>query len=1289
MPSITVSPVLIQSIVQQPQTALIGTNQTASFSVGVSATIAPSYQWQYQPAGGSGFSNVTAGTGGTNATYTTPLNTAANNGNQYQVVVSAGSQSVTSSPAAVTIAPLPTLLWAKTLGSSTSVTLAFSEPVSVPSGVSDFTFTTGGATVLSVAAGEFSTNLVLTTTPLSGTNYALTVAGVQDSTYGMALASTTVTLDFSVLLPADFGASVNGAQDTFTGPSLSTNWVILANAGGPPHVVQAGGMVTATTMWGNPSHLIYEGGTAYNSTTQEVLIRLRVRQMLINTAGNDIVGPAVAINTGFAHGAAVNWMLSGGYNIPNSVPGATYLYDTIAWNPTLGINTGDMPWSSNTWYWMRLNLNGSNSSSGGTQGAFSGKVWRADGSEAEPANWQQTWSRASGNGTTELLSGFAGIKFPSPASSTVETPFQVDVNYFLVKASGLPSITVSPAVNNISITNQPQNITVAAGQTAGFSAQADGGSPLSFQWQVAPAANPTNFANVSAGSGGTTSNYTTAALAAINNGDQYQVVVSLGTTAVTSSVATVTVPATPPALELATTGGPTLLNQVIVAFSEAITTPTTANFSINSGAVAISAVAAGSAPNEVVLTTGTLATNTTYTLTASSISDLYGNTLTSGQVQIGFTAMPSDFGAVVNGAQDSFNGASISSNWVFYSNPSGAANYSQAGGMVSFGTMSGNPVHLLYEGGIPYNSTTQEVLMRIRVRTLPYDTSANNIAGVAAAVNTNFVVDSGVNWMITADNSGLTYGAEYLYDEVAYTGAYSFAWQSNTWYWLRLNMNGSASANDGQTGSFSAKIWAADGLTAEPASWQSTFTHAANSGGNLFGFAGIKCSVNGEASAFDVDYFLVKASGLPAIVVSPNTSNPNASITINTQPQSVTVGPSQTASFAVGATGNFPLTYQWQTAAAAHPTNFANVSAGTGGTTSNYTTGTLSATNNGNQYQAIVSIGNTSVTSSVATLTVQATPPALVFAGYSPALTQVSVLFSEGIVLPSTANFSINNNVNVYSVTAGATPNSVILATDPLAPNTVYTLSVTNIADFYGNILATAQAQISFALPVPADFGSTVNGAQDNFTGPSLSTNWAFLSSVAGQTNFSQANGMLTVKTLQGNPNHLLYVGGTYNDMTQEVLMRIRIDNLPIDTSANNLAGAAVGVNTGFEFDSGVNWMLTGGEPTNYINNPSLVGVAGAAFLYDYTGRPADASGDMPWQTNTWYWMRLNMNGFASGSNGAVGNFSAKVWLADGTEAEPVNWQVTWTAIRGYVSLPRPTYCWNIGPTASTAPATS
>jgi len=116
-----------------------------------------------------------------------------------------------------------------------------------------------------------------------------------------------------------------------------------------------------------------------------------------------------------------------------------------------------------------------------------------------------------------------------------------------------------------SITTQPVNLTVTAGQTATFSVAATGTAPLTYQWQK-------NAANIS---GATSASYTTPATASSDNGSTFDVVVSNSAGTITSSSATLTVNAAATA--------PTITTQPV---NQAVTAGQTATFSVTASGTA-------------------------------------------------------------------------------------------------------------------------------------------------------------------------------------------------------------------------------------------------------------------------------------------------------------------------------------------------------------------------------------------------------------------------------------------------------------------------------------------------------------------------------------------------------------------------------------------------------------------------------------------------------------------------------------------------------------------------------
>ena len=96
-----------------------------------------------------------------------------------------------------------------------------------------------------------------------------------------------------------------------------------------------------------------------------------------------------------------------------------------------------------------------------------------------------------------------------------------------------PASQDNPTAVAPSITAQPQNITVTAGQTASFSVTATGTAPLAYQWR--------RSGNAIAGA--TAASYTTAATSAADSGAAFSVVVTNSAGTVTSGNAILTVSA--------------------------------------------------------------------------------------------------------------------------------------------------------------------------------------------------------------------------------------------------------------------------------------------------------------------------------------------------------------------------------------------------------------------------------------------------------------------------------------------------------------------------------------------------------------------------------------------------------------------------------------------------------------------------------------------------------------------------------------------------------------------------
>jgi hypothetical protein len=185
------------------------------------------------------------------------------------------------------------------------------------------------------------------------------------------------------------------------------------------------------------------------------------------------------------------------------------------------------------------------------------------------------------------------------------------------------------------------------------------------------------------------------------------------------------------------------------------------------------------------------------------------------------------------------------------------------------------------------------------------------------------------------------------------------------------------------------------------------------------------------------------------VVVNGSPPIPNANLvpyglgppTIVTQPANATVVEGSSATFSVGLTSTFGVSYQWIR-------NGTNIP---GATSSSYSLSTTRLADSGNTFRCFISNAFGSTNSSTATLTVTAdtTRPTLVGAGTLGDNRVVSVTFSEPVELASAtdaSNYTLNNGALVQSASLNNDLRTVVLTTTPLA-QTTYTLTVNNVRD--------------------------------------------------------------------------------------------------------------------------------------------------------------------------------------------------------------------------------------------------
>jgi len=281
-------------------------------------------------------------------------------------------------------------------------------------------------------------------------------------------------------------------------------------------------------------------------------------------------------------------------------------------------------------------------------------------------------------------------------------------------------------------------------------------------------------------------------------------------------------------------------------------------FTINNGAT-VNSVELGSRSDTVILKTSALNPATSYTLTATGVADLNGNTSATLSAPIDQTkAVPTEFVAgapTFAGYQDDFNTASRDSRWVPRGPGGDVYNQAASGGIgtLRVTTAAGDPNHLLFEDN-SYDKNNQEILARIRV--INADAGDNIRGGIATSVESN---SQGFNYHFR-NEGGLGRHTEFLDDARSWGPEYDLNWVNNTWYWVRFK---SAPNTDAGAPDLFAKVWKADGTEPEPEDWQSSWDRSGRTG-----FAGITATSNGGSMEFEVDYWLLKSPGLPTITAT-------------------------------------------------------------------------------------------------------------------------------------------------------------------------------------------------------------------------------------------------------------------------------------------------------------------------------------------------------------------------------------------------------------------------------------
>lgn len=291
------------NITGQPNSTSVQIPNAKTFTVAATGTPTPTYQWQVSTDNGGNWNNVSTGSGGNTASYTTPATTDAMNGYQYKCIVTNSCNSVTSNVATLALTnSAPNNAGAVTACfGNTTVELNWTAATGTPTGyivfaiqstaVPNLALATAGNAVDYVANNDFSLANTYTTlgkAVYKGSGTSATITGLTlGATYtykvvayksetitgwapGIATTATTSawvvynstakTPEVSTLAAsvANLSTSVTWARPT---PISCYEYIVVANQGGPVVFTPSGDgtSYTANPAYAGSNQVVYKG----------------------------------------------------------------------------------------------------------------------------------------------------------------------------------------------------------------------------------------------------------------------------------------------------------------------------------------------------------------------------------------------------------------------------------------------------------------------------------------------------------------------------------------------------------------------------------------------------------------------------------------------------------------------------------------------------------------------------------------------------------------------------------------------------------------------------------------------------------------------------------------------------------------------------------------------------------------------------------------------------------------------------------------------------------------------
>jgi hypothetical protein len=884
-------------------------------------------------------------------------------------------------------------------------------------GVAPFTFAINSGNLPSGLSITSAGNISGTITASVGT-FSFT-AKVTDSQGNVAVSGTiSIKVDPALTItPPTFPAGVVGVSypaETFTATGGSTTGYTFALASGAlpsPLTVGANGTIASgmpTTAGISTFTVKVTDSQGYTATTTSLSIIVnQAPAITTNPANQTVTTGSNASFTAAASGSpapTVQWQVS-------TNNGVTFIDVGGATSPTLVLTAVTAGQNGNQYRAVFTNAAGSATTTSATLTVdVAPLITQQPSNQTVNAGSAATFTAAaSGNPAPTVLwqvSADGGVTFTnvagatSPTLSFTTTSLQNGNQYRAVFTNAVSSVTSATATLTVdfapAITANPTSQTVVAGNVATFTASASGNPAPTAQWQVSTDSGAT-FNNVAGATSPTLS--FTAAFA--QNGNQYRAVFTNSLGNITSTAATLTVNV-PPAI----TTNPS---------SQTVTAGSVASFAAGaSGTPAPTVQWQVSTDGGLTFTNIAGATSTTFsfTTTAGQNGNQYravftnaAGSVTSSAATLNVNSAPAITQQPTNqtvgaGATATFT-ASASGNpaptvqWQVSTD--GGATFTNVGGAtsttLSFTAASGqngNQFHAVFTnslGNITSSAATLTVTTAPAITTNPSSQTVNSgstasFTAVASGtpaptVQWQFSTDGGVTFtnVAGATSTTLSFIAGAAQNGYQYRAVFTNTFGNATTSSATLTVDFAPTitqspANQTVAAGTNAIFTAiANGNPPPTVQWQvstdggATFNNVGGATSTTLTVTAVTTAQNGNL------YRAVFTNSLATVTTSSATLTVTAAPAITLNPSNQTVTAGSNATFTAAASGTPAPTVQWQ--GSVNGGAFANI---TGATSTTLTLTGVTATQNGNRYQAVFTNSTGNATTTPATLTVNFAP---------------------------------------------------------------------------------------------------------------------------------------------------------------------------------------------------------------------------------------------------------------------------------------------------------------------------